>query len=192
MRHINTWIDVRSGRTDRRHLVRHQRIKIERQPIPEMRNAIRKISLGDSLSGIVRGVVRVDVIRAKEITEGYWQAGATEHRSNAHTKLEIWSWLKADFFSMYEGLGNDVRADDAGIAGIGLACRNEARFPVMPRQLADKEFRAKGTQNAGKPGNFVSLDVVNLEHGKRGGIVAHKKRSRIPRSQPHALLSNRQ
>src|SRR5579872_1259691 len=157
-----------------------------------MRNAIGKISLGNSLTGIVRRRVGVDVVGAKKIAKGHRKPGATEHRGNAHTKLEIWSWLKADLFSMYEGLGNNIRTDDAGIAGIGLACRNDARFPVMPRQLADEEFRPKGTQYPGKTRNFVGLDVVNPKHGKGRRVVAHKKRSRIPRSQPCTLLSERE
>src|SRR6516165_7513721 len=108
--------------------------------------------------------------------------GATVNRCAEKCELKIRCRLKTEHLSVNKGL----RIEELTVSTNGPRWIQEK---LMPRELAEKEFRPHRPEPTEKARQLQRCDSVDAEHVDRRRIVAEHHRAAVAGTPPQALLS---
>src|SRR5580700_3645997 len=92
---------------------------------------------------------------------------------------------------MDKWLRRNIGANYVRVAGVRMASWRGTEFPLLARELPDKEFGTERPKNFREPRDVVRRDVVDFERWEGRGIVTHQQGSCFTRTQPLRLLAKR-
>src|SRR6266567_5555499 len=178
---------------DRRYVVVHLAIRVEREPVAHERQTIRKVECAKSRAGIVPA--ELDVWLRRRNAEEAFQEGMQSDRNVSlaspdnralKAKLEIISGAKADLFHVHPGSSRVDGIDRIGICGIG-----RVGYEIVTMQAAYQKLVTEGARNARKQRDAKRLHPINLKSVDVLGVVEVCKRCALSRPEPLVLLAER-